>query len=82
MWLRVRHSRCSSPWVTRNSSILFIAPMKKMILNWDIPIVTRLHRKMGENTDRRKGTASERAEDAFLHTDICRGVRGRWLGLI
>ncbi|TNN77662.1 hypothetical protein EYF80_011960 [Liparis tanakae] len=37
-----------------NSSILFIAPMKKMILNWDIPIVTRLHRKMGENTDCRK----------------------------
>lgn len=60
MYFMVRHSRCSLPWVTINSSILFIAPMKKMILNWDIPIVTRLHRKMGENTDRRKGTVSER----------------------
>lgn len=65
--LRVQHLRCSSPWVTRNSSILFIAPMKKMILNWDIPMVTRLHRKMGEKTDRRKGMESER-EDVLLAT--------------
>lgn len=42
-----------------NSSILFMAPMKKMILSCDIPMVTRLHRKMGEKTERRKGTLSE-----------------------
>lgn len=43
-----------------NSNILFMAPMKKMILSCDIPIVTRLHRKMGEKTERRKGTLPTR----------------------
>lgn len=50
-----------------NSSILFIAPMKKMILSWDIPIVTRLHRKMGENTDRRNGTVSDSKRKFFFN---------------
>lgn len=46
--------------MTRNSSILFMAPIKKIILSWVIPMVTRLHRKMGENTDLRNGMVSER----------------------
>lgn len=57
-----------------NSSILFIAPMKKMILSWDIPIVTRLHRKMGENTDRRNGTVSDSKGNYFLMYALNRGT--------
>lgn len=42
--------------MTRNSNILFIAPMKKMTLSWVIAMVTTLHRKMGEHTERQSGT--------------------------
>lgn len=33
-----------------------MAPMKKMSLSWVIAIVMILHRKMGEHTDRQRGT--------------------------
>ena len=42
---------------------MFMAPIKKMILSWVIPMVTKLHRKMGENTDLRNGMVSERERD-------------------
>ena len=53
------YSRLGSPWATIHSSILFIAPMKKMMRSWDIAMVIRLQAKMGVKTERRNGTASE-----------------------
>lgn len=47
--------RLGSPWVTRNSIILFIAPMKKMRRSCVIAMVMRLHRKIGEQTELRNG---------------------------
>lgn len=55
--MRCDHSRCGLPWVTRYSSILFMAPMKKMSLSWVIAMVMRLHRRIGEHTDRQRGIA-------------------------
>ena len=46
--------------MTWNSSILFMAPIKKMMRSWDIPMVIRLHRNMGEKTELRNETASEK----------------------
>lgn len=45
--------------MTRNSNILFMAPMKKMSLSWVIAIVMRLHRKMGEHMEWQSGTEPE-----------------------
>ena len=41
--------------MTRNSSILFMAPMKKMMRSCVIAIVMILQRKMGEQTELRNG---------------------------
>lgn len=56
---QLHSSRLGSPWVTRNSSILFNAPMKKMSLSWVIAMVMRLHRKMGEHMEWQRETDPE-----------------------
>lgn len=49
-----------------NSSILFMAPMKKMSLNWVIGMVMRVHRKMGEHMEWQRDTEPEdRSQEAL-----------------